>query len=95
MKYLGLYNIVSWEDMIRLIEEAEGNPSRKRELLQEMHRRRELLKKKIANSNNLSITTRTDKSIADFDGYEDYEERLRIFKKRLAILLQPDENNDK
>ena len=35
-RYSDLYDLISWKDMIKFIQEAEGNSSKKREILVEM-----------------------------------------------------------
>jgi len=103
MKYYGLYNILPWEDMIKLIEEAEGDPTKKKELLVEINLQREEEKKQKQNikdfKNKESLLEKKARTIENnlqpfqWIEYEDYDERVRIFKRRLTIFLKSDNNN--
>ncbi|MFX0181461.1 MAG: hypothetical protein ACFE95_00155 [Candidatus Hodarchaeota archaeon] len=103
MKYYGLYNILAWDDMIKLIEEAEGDPTKKKELLTEINLQREKEEKQKQEINDLSTkdallekkarTIENTPQTFKWIEYEDYDERVRIFKKRLAIFLTSENNN--
>lgn len=74
--------------MIELIEEAEGDPILKEELLKEIAFRRKKEEEEL--KQRTRFTRVIPKGTVDIDGYEDYDERVRIFKKRLAILIKSD-----
>lgn len=104
MKYHGLYNILPWEDMIKLIEEAEGDPTKKKELLAEINLQREEEEKQKQKINDLKTKesllenkARTiENNLQPFQWieYEDYDERVKIFKRRLAIFLKSENNSE-
>ncbi len=82
-KYNVLYNVgVKLEDMIRLVEKTEGDSPQKKEFLQDLYAIQKIHPNFVGGSST--------ETMIDFDGYQDYEERLHIFKKRLAILLKPE-----
>ncbi|MFX0207756.1 MAG: hypothetical protein ACFFDT_17335 [Candidatus Hodarchaeota archaeon] len=79
------------EIMIKILEETEGDPILKKEFLERITRAKSKEKSDRRLMGKSSPTTITiGPPEIDFDGYEDFNERVRIFKKRLAILLKPE-----
>ncbi|MHA2244884.1 MAG: hypothetical protein ACXADY_07930 [Candidatus Hodarchaeales archaeon] len=88
-KFYPLLNVgVPTEIMIKILEETEGDPILKIQFL------RMLTPTISKEKQNQRLGERLDPPEIDFNGYKDLNERINIFKKRLAILLKPEYRNE-